>query len=62
VQSNTNYYWEKAEVLAKLDAKMTSAYRAVSQLSRARELPMRDAAYVIAIDRVAQACHGRGWT
>jgi glutamate dehydrogenase (NAD(P)+) len=61
VQSNTNYYWEKADVLAKLDAKMTSAYHAVSRLGRARELPLRDAAYVIAIERVAQACHGRGW-
>ncbi|MBZ0173597.1 MAG: Glu/Leu/Phe/Val dehydrogenase, partial [Phycisphaerales bacterium] len=61
VQSNMNYYWSKDEVLGKLDDAMTSAYAAVSGLARVRGLPMRDAAYVIAIDRVARACHDRGW-
>ncbi|RKX25314.1 MAG: glutamate dehydrogenase [Candidatus Zixiibacteriota bacterium] len=61
VQSNMNYYWEKDEVLGKLDVKMTSAFKAVSELARKRKLYMRDAAYVIAIDRVARACHDRGW-
>jgi glutamate dehydrogenase (NAD(P)+) len=61
VQSNSNYYWEKDEVLAKLDVKMTTAYLAVSELARKRSLPMRDAAYLIAINRVAQACRDRGW-
>jgi glutamate dehydrogenase (NAD(P)+) len=61
VQSNMNDYWEKDEVLAKLDVKMTSAFLAVSELARTRRLPMRDAAYVIAVSRVAQACHDRGW-
>jgi glutamate dehydrogenase (NAD(P)+) len=61
VQSNTNYYWEKDEVLDKLDAKITSAYIAVSELARKRKLFTRDAAYMIAIDRVARACKDRGW-
>jgi glutamate dehydrogenase (NAD(P)+) len=61
VQSNMNYYWEKDDVLQKLDVKMTNAFLAVSELSRKRSLYMRDAAYVIAIDRVARACHERGW-
>jgi glutamate dehydrogenase (NAD(P)+) len=61
VQSNTNYYWEKDEVLGKLDVKMTSAFAAVSELARRQQLFMRDAAYVIAISRVAKACHDRGW-
>ena len=61
VQSNMNYYWGKDEVLGKLDAKMTRAYVAVSELARKRKLYMRDAAYIIAIDRVARACHDRGW-
>jgi glutamate dehydrogenase (NAD(P)+) len=61
VQSNMNYYWEKDEVLGKLDTKMTAAFIAVSELARRRKLPMRDAAYVIAISRVAQACRDRGW-
>jgi glutamate dehydrogenase (NAD(P)+) len=61
VQSNANYFWEKDEVLGKLDLKMTSAYLAVSELARKRKLYMRDAAYVIAVSRVAQACRDRRW-
>ncbi len=61
VQSNMNYYWEMDEVLGKLDLKMTSAYLAVSELARKQNLYTRDAAYVVAINRVAQACRDRGW-
>lgn len=61
VQCNMNYYWEKEEVLSKLDVKMTSAFLSVSELARKKKLYMRDAAYVIAIDRVAHACKDRGW-
>jgi len=61
VQSNMNYYWAKDEVLGKLDVKMTAAYLAVSEMARKRKLYMRDAAYIIAVDRVARACHDRGW-
>jgi glutamate dehydrogenase (NAD(P)+) len=61
VQCNMNYYWEEDEVLAKLDTKMTSAFRAVADLAASRKLTMRDAAYVIAVSRVAKACRDRGW-
>lgn len=61
VQSNMNYFWEKDDVLGRLDLKMTSAYIAVSELARKKKLYMRDAAYMIAIDRVARACSDRGW-
>jgi glutamate dehydrogenase len=61
VQSNMNYFWEKDEVLGKLDTAMTTAFHAVNDVARKRSLYMRDAAYVIAISRVAQACHDRGW-
>ncbi len=61
VQSNMNFYWEKDEVLDKLDLKMTAAFRSVYELSRKNRMFMRDAAYVIAISRVAQACKDRGW-
>ena len=61
VQSNMNYFWEKDEVLGKLDLRMTAAFVAVSELARKRNMNMRDAAYFIAIRRVAQACRDRGW-
>ncbi|HEY9189134.1 MAG TPA: Glu/Leu/Phe/Val dehydrogenase [Ignavibacteria bacterium] len=61
VQCNMNYYWEKDEVLSKLDTKMTSAFKSVNELAQKNNLYMRDAAYVISINRVAQACKDRGW-
>ena len=61
VQCNMNYFWEMDEVLGKLDLKMTAAYQAISELARKRKLYMRDAAYVVAINRVAEACRERGW-
>jgi glutamate dehydrogenase len=61
VQCNMNYFWEKEEVLGKLDVKMTRAFLDVSAMAGKRKLYMRDAAYVIAVNRVAQACHERGW-
>lgn len=61
VQSNMNYYWERDEVLGRLDSKMTSAFRMVKDLADKRRVSMRDAAYMISIGRVAQACRDRGW-
>ncbi len=61
VQCNMNFFWEKDEVLEKLDKKMTSAFHAVSNLARERGLYMREAAYIIAVDRVAKAAKARGW-
>lgn len=61
VQSNMNYFWDQAEVLEKLDTKMTSAYHSVSEVAQKQKVYMRDAAYIIAINRVAQAVKSRGW-
>jgi len=61
VQSNMNYFWEREEVLAKLDTKMTAAFHAVYAESTRKQVRMRDAAYHIAVARVAQACRERGW-
>ena len=61
VQSNMNYFWEMDEVLGKLDVKMTAAYVAVSELAGKQNMYMRDAAYVVSINRVAEACRKRGW-
>jgi glutamate dehydrogenase (NAD(P)+) len=62
VQSNSNYFWGREEVLSKLDLKMTSAYISVSEVARRQNgMYLRDAAYLMAVDRVAQACKDRGW-
>jgi len=61
VQNNMNYYWPKDEVLEKLDHIMTNAFNAVADLAEEKKCFTRDAAYLIAIQRVARAVEGRGW-
>ena len=61
VQCNMNYFWDKDEVLTKLEATMIKAFKAVYDLSGEMDLTLRDAAYVIAIKRVAEAVKLRGW-
>jgi glutamate dehydrogenase (NAD(P)+) len=61
VQGNMNYYWRRDEVLGKLDVQMTDAYLAVRRYAKSSNIPMRDAAYMIAVNRVARACRERGW-
>ena len=62
VQNDMNFYWPKEEVLSKLDAKMTSAFHAVLDMSRKQKVYMREAAYMVAIDRVVKAMKLRGWS
>ena len=50
-----------SDKLGKLDVQMTSAYLAVSECARRQKLFMRDAAYVISVRRVVEACRERGW-
>ena len=61
VQSNQNYYWQKEEVLGKLDNKMTDSFYKVWELAKRKKVRLRDAAYMIAISRVVDACKLRGW-
>jgi glutamate dehydrogenase (NAD(P)+) len=61
VQNDMNFYWSKEEVLQKLDHKMTSAFHAVLEMSEKEKVYMRDAAYMVAIDRVVKAMELRGW-
>ena len=61
VQNNMNYYWSKDEVLSKLDMKMTNAYVSVSDFSKQNKMTLKNAAYVISVDRVARASQNRGW-
>ena len=60
-QNVQNYYWEEDEIHQKLDRKMTDAFAAVHAMSVDRKITLRDAAYLVSIDRVAKACKLRGW-
>jgi glutamate dehydrogenase len=61
VQNDMNFYWPKDEVLHKLDQKMTAAFHAVLEMGLKEKAYMRDAAYMVAIDRVVKAMELRGW-
>ncbi len=61
VQNDMNYYWTKDEVLQRLDTKITQAFNSVLEMSEGQKVLMRDAAYMVAIDRVVKAMELRGW-
>jgi glutamate dehydrogenase (NAD(P)+) len=61
VQNDMNYYWTKDAVLKRLDIKMTLAFNAVLDTSKKQDVYMRDAAYMVAIERVVKAMELRGW-
>jgi glutamate dehydrogenase (NAD(P)+) len=61
VQCNMNYFWSREEVLEKLSYAMKNAFKAVYSLAKERGVYMRDAAYIIAVNRVVNAVENRGW-
>ncbi|HEX2168233.1 MAG TPA: Glu/Leu/Phe/Val dehydrogenase dimerization domain-containing protein [Longimicrobiales bacterium] len=52
--------WDIEQVYAGLERKMVTAYRDVSTLAKERSVPLRTAAYAIALQRVADAEELRG--
>jgi len=61
VQNDMNFYWTREEVLEKLDTKMSVAFDSVLKMSLKENVYTRDAAYMVAIDRVVKAMQLRGW-
>lgn len=61
VQNTYNYYWELDEIHHKLDLKMTHAFQSVYDMSQREKINMRQAAYLVSVARVAEACRLRGW-
>ncbi len=61
VQNNVGYYGDKALIYRKLDEIMTRAFASVHELSKKQKIDMRTAAYVVAVQKVADAVKARGW-
>jgi len=61
VQNLSGYYWEEEVVYERLDKKITRAFQEVLKLSLEYKVDMRTAAYMIAVNRVAEAMKLRGW-
>jgi glutamate dehydrogenase len=61
VQNDMNFYWTGEEVLERLDTKITQAFNSVAEMAAGERVYMRDAAYMVAIDKVVKAMELRGW-
>jgi glutamate dehydrogenase (NAD(P)+) len=61
VQNTYNFYWPLQEVHERLDQKMTQAYHGVYQMYLQEKVNMRQAAYLVSVAKVAEACKLRGW-
>jgi len=61
VQNAYDFYWPVELVHERLDSKMTTAFHAVDQTAEKYRINNRMAAYVVAVQRVAEAARLRGW-
>jgi glutamate dehydrogenase (NAD(P)+) len=61
VQNAYNYYWNLDLVYSRLDEKMTRAFADVYAMHERHKVNMREAAYLVSVSRVAEACRLRGW-
>jgi len=61
VQGAYNFFWDLKEIHWRLDQKMTNAFESVFAMSQQQKINMRQAAYLVSVARVAEACRLRGW-
>jgi glutamate dehydrogenase (NAD(P)+) len=61
VQNAYNFYWPLHEVHGRLDERMSRAFHGVYQMYLQEKVNMRQAAYLVSVTRVAEACKLRGW-
>lgn len=62
IQNLMNYYWSEDEVIQKLDDLMIKAFENVYKVySENEDINMRTAAYMVSIQRLADAMSVRGW-
>jgi glutamate dehydrogenase (NAD(P)+) len=60
VQGLQEFFWDESDVNEKLERIIVGAFNQVYELAEQRKLPMRTAAYLVAVQRVADANHTRG--
>ena len=61
VQNSCNYYWGIDDVNQKLKVRITRAFKKVYGVSQSEKVNMRRSSYIIAVNRVVEACKLRGW-
>ncbi len=60
VQNIQHFEWDRQRVVAELDNRMQRACSKIFEIAKARDLTLREAAYVVGVGRVAQAMATRG--
>ncbi len=60
VQGLQEFFWNEREVNAQLERVMVNAFQNVLRIAQERQVHMRTAAYLLSVDRVAQATTTRG--
>jgi len=61
VQNIGGLYWPLEEVHERLQAKMVEAFHTVHDMARAKDVDNRTGAYLVSVQRVAEAMRLRGW-
>lgn len=61
VQNLMNFYWTEEEINSRLENIMTKAFDEVYEMHKKFNVNMRDAAYMVSIQRVAEVIKLRGW-
>ncbi|MCB0211451.1 MAG: Glu/Leu/Phe/Val dehydrogenase [Anaerolineae bacterium] len=61
VQNAYDYYWTLDTIHQRLERKMSEAFHAVHRVAELKGIRNRQAAYLVAIERVAEAAKLRGW-
>jgi glutamate dehydrogenase (NADP+) len=60
VQNKAGYYWTIEDVHKRLHEIMSREFNAVFNLMERKEIDMRSAAYVLALDRIGEAIASKG--
>lgn len=55
VQGKQGYWWKEEEVNSKLERMMTQAFEQVWNYSQSKNIPLKDAAFEVAVERIASA-------
>ena len=61
VQNAYNFYWDLDTIHERLEQKMVAAFHSVHEMAQRYKVHNRLAAYLVAVNRVAEAMHVRGW-
>jgi len=60
VQNNYGYYWDEEEVLGKLEKKMMQSFSDIHKIVKEKDITYRQAAFVLAVQRIVEAGKLRG--